>query len=74
MSMTTVSYDVMALDEKAQDLLFREAHTANAFTDEPVFLMQSDRQQRYGVYRGFACCTAERDQCADRGTLHEKAW
>lgn len=36
MSMTTVSYDVMALDEKAQDLLFREAHTANAFTDEPV--------------------------------------
>jgi len=24
------------LDEKAQDLLFREARTANAFTDEPV--------------------------------------
>lgn len=26
----------LLLDEKAQDLLFREARTANAFTDEPV--------------------------------------
>ncbi|GAB2692177.1 malonic semialdehyde reductase [Thalassiella azotivora] len=26
----------LALDERAQDLLFREARTANAFTDEPV--------------------------------------
>ncbi|MFF9057691.1 malonic semialdehyde reductase [Streptomyces sp. NPDC101213] len=26
----------LALDPAAQDLLFREAHTANAFTDEPV--------------------------------------
>ncbi|MEU4208730.1 malonic semialdehyde reductase [Streptomyces sp. NPDC026206] len=26
----------LALDTAAQDLLFREAHTANAFTDEPV--------------------------------------
>ncbi|KAB7852380.1 malonic semialdehyde reductase [Streptomyces mobaraensis] len=26
----------LALDSAAQDLLFREAHTANAFTDEPV--------------------------------------
>ncbi|MCA6094139.1 malonic semialdehyde reductase [Streptomyces sp. SCA3-4] len=26
----------LALDATAQDLLFREAHTANAFTDEPV--------------------------------------
>ena len=28
--------DVLALDPAAQDLLFREARTANAFTDEPV--------------------------------------
>jgi len=28
--------DVIVLDEQAQDLLFREARTANAFTDEPV--------------------------------------
>ncbi|WP_042376568.1 malonic semialdehyde reductase [Streptacidiphilus melanogenes] len=28
--------DVLALDSAAQDLLFREARTANAFTDEPV--------------------------------------
>ncbi|MGO4756170.1 nitroreductase family protein, partial [Streptomyces sp. 2MCAF27] len=26
----------LALDPAAQDLLFREAHTANTFTDEPV--------------------------------------
>src|SRR5436305_11114965 len=26
----------LALDEAAQDLLFREARTANTFTDEPV--------------------------------------
>lgn len=26
----------LVLDPAAQDLLFREAHTANAFTDEPV--------------------------------------
>jgi len=26
----------LALDAAAQDMLFREAHTANAFTDEPV--------------------------------------
>ncbi|MEU8571691.1 malonic semialdehyde reductase [Streptomyces pathocidini] len=32
----------LALDTAAQDLLFREAHTANAFTDEPV----SDEQVR----------------------------
>lgn len=34
--MTTVSQDLLALDEDAQNLLFREARTANAFTDEPV--------------------------------------
>jgi 3-hydroxypropanoate dehydrogenase len=28
--------DVLALDPAAQDLLFREARTANTFTDEPV--------------------------------------
>jgi len=28
--------DVVVLDKTAQDLLFREARTANAFTDEPV--------------------------------------
>jgi nitroreductase len=28
--------DLLDLDRAAQDLLFREAHTANAFTDEPV--------------------------------------
>ncbi|GAA2453550.1 malonic semialdehyde reductase [Streptomyces macrosporus] len=32
----------LALDNAAQDLLFREAHTAHAFTDEPV----SDEQIR----------------------------
>jgi len=26
----------LVLDPAAQDLLFREAHTANAFTNEPV--------------------------------------
>ncbi|AGN20524.1 malonic semialdehyde reductase [Corynebacterium glutamicum] len=34
--MTTVTQDLLALDEDAQNLLFREARTANAFTDEPV--------------------------------------
>ncbi|MFP7365440.1 malonic semialdehyde reductase [Corynebacterium callunae] len=34
--MTTVNESVLALDEAAQDLLFREARTANTFTDEPV--------------------------------------
>ncbi|MGW4896223.1 malonic semialdehyde reductase [Kitasatospora sp. NPDC004240] len=28
--------DALVLDAAAQDLLFREAHTANTFTDEPV--------------------------------------
>ncbi|AUG79466.1 malonic semialdehyde reductase [Kitasatospora sp. MMS16-BH015] len=28
--------DLLALDSAAQDLLFREAHTAHAFSDEPV--------------------------------------
>jgi 3-hydroxypropanoate dehydrogenase len=27
---------MLALDEKAQDLLFRDAHTANSFTSDPV--------------------------------------
>lgn len=35
MTMTT-SHDLLALTADAQDLLFREARTANAFTDEPV--------------------------------------
>ncbi|WP_018657915.1 malonic semialdehyde reductase [Actinomadura flavalba] len=35
MTVTTTA-DVLALDAAAQDLLFREARTANAFTDEPV--------------------------------------
>ncbi|MER5635866.1 malonic semialdehyde reductase [Kitasatospora sp. NPDC002227] len=34
--MTTVATELFALDAAAQDLLFREAHTAHAFTDEPV--------------------------------------
>ena len=32
----TISPDTLALSADAQDLLFREARTANAFTDEPV--------------------------------------
>ncbi|MDL4774604.1 MULTISPECIES: malonic semialdehyde reductase [Thermomonosporaceae] len=38
----TAPEDVLALDPATQDLLFREARTANAFTDEPV----SDAQVR----------------------------
>ena len=34
--MTTTDADRLALDAAAQDLLFREARTANTFTDEPV--------------------------------------
>ncbi|MFF4651328.1 malonic semialdehyde reductase [Streptomyces sp. NPDC001380] len=34
--MTTAANDILALDPAAQDLLFREAHTVGAFTDEPV--------------------------------------
>jgi nitroreductase len=34
--MTTVATPALVLDAAAQDLLFREARTANAFTDEPV--------------------------------------
>lgn len=36
MTMTTTLPDTLALDRAAQDLLFREARTANTFTDEPV--------------------------------------
>lgn len=36
MSATAVEYAGFALDETAQDLLFRAARTANSFTDEPV--------------------------------------
>lgn len=36
MTMPTSLTDVLALDPEAQDLLFREARTANAFSDEPV--------------------------------------
>ncbi|WP_246858521.1 malonic semialdehyde reductase [Citricoccus sp. SGAir0253] len=40
LNMTTIADDLtrdgLLLDEGAQDLLFREARTANAFTDEPV--------------------------------------
>jgi 3-hydroxypropanoate dehydrogenase len=32
----TTTLDTLALPREAQDLLFREARTANAFTDEPV--------------------------------------
>ncbi len=32
----TELHDVLELDKNAQDLLFREARTANTFTDEPV--------------------------------------
>lgn len=35
-TMPTGLTDVLALDPEAQDLLFREARTANAFSDEPV--------------------------------------
>ena len=35
MTMTS-SHDLLSLTADAQDLLFREARTANAFTDEPV--------------------------------------
>lgn len=34
--MTTTTGDVLTLDREAQDLLFREARTANTFADEPV--------------------------------------
>lgn len=34
--MTTVNETPLVLDAEAQDQLFREARTANAFTDEPV--------------------------------------
>ncbi|MET9303666.1 malonic semialdehyde reductase [Micromonospora aurantiaca] len=34
--MTTAAEELIALDRAAQDLLFRAARTANAFTDEPV--------------------------------------
>ncbi len=33
---TTQPTDLLELDAAAQDLLFREARTANTFTDEPV--------------------------------------
>lgn len=40
LNMTTIAddltQDALLLDQRAQDLLFREARTANAFTDEPV--------------------------------------
>lgn len=36
MTMTTPAVNVLALDAAAQDLLFRQARTANAFTGEPV--------------------------------------
>lgn len=36
MTMPTGLTDVLTLDPEAQDLLFREARTANAFSDEPV--------------------------------------
>ncbi|OAH43671.1 malonic semialdehyde reductase [Dietzia sp. CH92] len=36
MTTTFDTRNLLALDEQAQDLLFREARTANAFTDEPV--------------------------------------
>lgn len=38
----TVAAEHVVLDQQAQDLLFREARTANTFTDEPV----SDEQVR----------------------------
>ena len=34
--MTTTSDTLLELEKDAQDLLFRSARTANAFTDEPV--------------------------------------
>jgi 3-hydroxypropanoate dehydrogenase len=36
MTITADTRHLLALDEAAQDLLFREARTANAFRDEPV--------------------------------------
>ena len=36
MTATFNTQNALALDEQAQDLLFREARTANAFSDEPV--------------------------------------
>lgn len=39
---TATTSDLLALDPAAQDLLFREARTANTFTDEPV----SEEQMR----------------------------
>lgn len=36
MTTTFDTQNALALDQQAQDLLFREARTANAFTDEPV--------------------------------------
>ncbi len=34
--MTSTTTDFLAIDSEVQDLLFREARTANAFTEEPV--------------------------------------
>jgi len=42
MTTTTTSADLIAIDAIAQDILFREARTANAFTEDPV----SDEQVR----------------------------
>ncbi|HEX6500454.1 MAG TPA: malonic semialdehyde reductase [Micromonosporaceae bacterium] len=36
MTVTTATHDHIALPDEVQDLLFREARTANTFTDEPV--------------------------------------
>lgn len=36
MTLTAETRHLLAIDEEAQDLLFREARTANAFSDEPV--------------------------------------
>ena len=41
----------LALDAAAQDLLFREAQTANTFTDEPVTDEQVQADLRPGEVR-----------------------
>ena len=53
-----------------------EGHHADGqhpFSHDPLFFLQSDRQKRYGIHRGFSCSAPERGQCPCGGALHEEA-
>ena len=45
----------------------------HTFSHEPVFFLQSDREERYGFDRGFTGGSAERDQCAGGCVVYETA-